>query len=187
MRVPFRRLLPVLLLCSPLAAQAQIQADGDYWIVHHQGKSPNKEMFVVDADPAHIVKNADGTLTLSVHQIYQSPQTPKLTVYQVGVDCAQSRVRIKRADEMRNNPSETTPLQVSSDWQASADQWLSNSRDFVCMPESRVRIGTVPIGKMQMPGMINAARVYFTVLHGEHPRGDILQQIDDALDRMPLK
>lgn len=176
MRFSFRHLLPVLLLCIPLAGQAQVHTDGDYWIVHHQGDSSSKEMFVVDADPAHMAKQADGRVALTVHQIYQNPQKPPPTVYQVEVDCAQDRVRITRA-----------PVQVSSDWQTTPEPWLGHTRDFICKPESRMRIGVVPIGKMEMQSMLNAARIYFTVLHGEHPRGDILKQIDDALDRMPLK
>ena len=54
MRVSFRHLLPVLLLCSPVVAQAQIHVDGDYWMVHTKEAPRDNEVFVVNIDPAHI-------------------------------------------------------------------------------------------------------------------------------------
>lgn len=184
MRISPRYLLPALLLCFPLAAQA-IETDGDYWIIHSQGSAGNNLAFVADADPAHISKRAGGVVSLGVHKVYQNTGNGFLTAHEIEVDCAKKRVRIKRADEIDGPMGGVRPVQISSAWQTQPEAWLVKSRDFICQPQQRTGEGMIPIGSMEMLRMIDAVRAYFTVLGREQARAAILKEIDDAFARMP--
>lgn len=186
MRVSFRHLLPVLLLCSPVVAQAETQIDGDYWIVHTKEAPRDNTVFVVDLDPMHI-KRTGGITSFGLHQVNEDPKKPMVTVFDVEADCAKKRVRIKREDAIDSPWEGPRSVKVSSTWQSQPEPWLAASRDFICIPDQRMGNGVVPIGRMELLRMIDAARVYFGVLQREQMRDAILKEIYDAIDRMPQK
>lgn len=187
MRFSLRRLLPVLLLCSPVVAQAVNHVDGDYWIVHTKEAPPrDNEVFVVDIDPTH-VKRTGGVASFEVHQVFNHPRNAMLTSYGIEADCAKKRVRIKRAEDIEGPMGGVRSVKVSSAWQAQPEPWLAASRDFVCLPDQRMGNGIAPIGQMHMLRMVDAAKAYFSVLQREQRRDAILKDIYDAIDRMPQK
>jgi hypothetical protein len=185
MHISPRHLLVALLLSSPLAAYAQTPPLIDAWLVHQQGERLRNEVFLVDGDPDHIVKRAGGVRSLGVYRVSQDDADRKLTSFDVEVDCAKKRVRIKAADAFSTFTTEFKPVKFSSEWQKSPEPWLAQSRDFLCVPAERDARKMTSWGKMPMPTMIEKGEAYFHVLGREQSIQMILKIIDEAFDKMP--
>lgn len=185
MRITPRQLLVALFLSSPLVAYAQNMPTVDVWLVHQQGELSKNEVFLVDGDPDHIVKRAGGVRSLGVYRVSEESALRRLTSYDVEVDCAKKRVRIKTADDFSTISNTFTPAKVSSAWQKSPEPWLAQSRDFLCLPAERDARKMANWGKMPMPSMIEKGEAYFRVLGREQSIQVILKIIDEAFDKMP--
>ncbi|CUI39233.1 hypothetical protein [Achromobacter xylosoxidans] len=187
MHSSFRYLLPVLLLCGPLRAQADDAVVGDFWIIHHQGKLSANELFVADGDPGHIISRSAGVQSLGVYQVYESAGRATLTSYDVEVDCARNKVRVKDAQDFNKFAITWTPRSVSHAWQEKPNAWLSQSRDFVCKPDERSSRMLSHMGRMSIPQMINNSQKAFNAVGRQQVKAAVLKKIDEAFDRMPKK
>ncbi|MBB1594648.1 hypothetical protein [Achromobacter sp. UMC46] len=184
MHSSFRYLLPALLLCGPLSAQADNVLNGDFWIIHHQGKLSANELFVADGDPAHIFERSGGVQSLGVYQVYENAGKATLTSYDVEVDCARNRVRIKDAQDFHGLTVSWTAVKVSHAWQEKPSGWLAQSRVFVCKPSERASNSMRPMGRMSIPQMINESQASFNALGRVQVKAEVLKKIDEAFDRM---
>ncbi|WP_047337052.1 MULTISPECIES: hypothetical protein [Pseudomonas] len=187
MLTSLRPWLPALLLCSPLAAQAQSAPAGDFWMIHHQGSLNKNEVFIVDGEPSNIFLRKGGVRSLGVYQLYEEGGKPTMTAYDVEVDCAKNRVRLNGAQNYSKFFNDLRPKKVSTQWQKQPEPWIAQTRDFLCHPEQRQAKQMYPLGKMPTSQMISAAPGLFQLMNHEHTKTAILKIVDQAFDQMPAK
>lgn len=185
MRITPRRLLVAVLLSSPLFASAQNSIMLDIWMVHHQGDLGKNEVFLVDARPDQILDRGKGVRSLPVYQIHEDRALSDFTKYNVEVDCAKNRVRLKDAVDFTTFGNKQFPVKVSSAWQKSPETWLVQSRDFLCKPAEREARKMAHWGAVDGLKVIERGNDYFRSLKREQSIQKILQIIDQAFDSMP--
>lgn len=185
MRDSARQLLVALLLSSPLAAGAQDMPSVDAWMVHHQGDLGTNEVFLIDGRPEQILKRAGGVRALPVYRISQEEMLRNLKTYELEVDCARNRVRLKSAQNFSALSKLRTPVKVSSAWQTSPEPWLAQSRDFVCNPTERGAGTMEHWGLAPFMVLVEKSETYFHSLIREQSIQRALRTIDQAFDAMP--
>lgn len=168
-------LLALLLLGSPMIANAQSGATGDYWIIHQQGGKNTHEVFV-----------AESGSSLTVHRLYEGFDKPVMTTYALEVDCAKNRVRIQKAGDLQWDMKTVVPQKVSSVWQTAPDAWLGQSRAFVCAPAGRADAKMTALGTLSTPAMIDRVNGHFRAMQREEAMAPLLKKIDEAFENMPL-
>lgn len=185
MRVSLGHLLPALLLCIPAIGYAEVGQSGDFWTIHQKGDRNNHEVFVVDGDPLHVVRRADGVAAVEVHQVYEGIDTPVMTTYAAEIDCSGRRIRLQKATELQWDMVTSTPVKVSTAWQTTPDAWLAQTRDFFCQPGERAANGMKHLGWMGAIAMVDNVRKSFVVVQREDAAAPVMKMIDDAFERMP--
>lgn len=185
MRVSALQLLVALLLLSPLPAGAQDKVMVDIWMVHHQGDLGTNEVFLIDARPSEILDRGKGVRSLALYRIYEDSTLRNMTTYDVEVDCAKNRVRLKAAHDFSTFSRMRTPVKVSSAWQKSPENWLVQGRDFLCKPAEREARKMDHWGVIDGVTLIDRGEAYFRSLKREQSIQKILQIIDQAFDSMP--
>lgn len=187
MTISLKHGLAALLCCGAVTAQAEPSSVGDYWLIHQQGGMYKNEAFVVDGEPANIFQRPGGIRSLGVFRLYEEGAKPTMTAYDVEVDCAKNRVRLKGAQNVDKFYNDIRPVKVSTQWQKKPETWLAQSRDFLCQPSQRQAKFMIPMGKMLPTQMVATAPGLFQLRNREHSRDLILKMVDQAFDQMPAR
>lgn len=182
-----RHILPAVLLCNALAAQASDVQMGDFWVVHYQGGLGKHQVFIADGDPNNIFSRPGGLKSLGVYQLYEEPGKPTFTAWDVEIDCAKNRVRTTGAQDFRSVFNELRNAKYSDQWQSKPDTWLAQSRDFLCKPAERQAKKMERLGVMPASQMSKAGPQLFQILNRETAKAAIMQQIDEGFAQMSAK
>lgn len=175
-------LLPWL---SSAAKADEEERMGEYWVAYHHGSVGTNEVFVADGSASSIFQRAGGVQSMGVYRVSERPGRARLRSYDVEVDCAKRRVRVKKADDLVPLINIWEPVKVNSAWPSQPEPWLARSRDFLCQPSQRRAMGMVAFGKLQPVNVKTTALAYMRSLHREQAIQAVLQAVDAAFEKMP--
>lgn len=158
---------------------------GEYWVTYQHGSVGTNEVFVADGNESHIFRRSGGIRSLGVYRVSERPGSSRLRSYDVEVDCAKGRVRIRKADDLIPLINVWEPVKVDDSWPGQPELWLARSRDFLCRPDQRRAMSMVTFGKLEVGTVADTARAYMRSLHREQGIQAVLAAVDSAFSSMP--